>query len=47
MGDAQFGMHGSTALGWMTLEGTKAQGTDLHSKTAEILGISRNDAKVE
>ncbi|KAI8450317.1 DNA polymerase family A-domain-containing protein [Phakopsora pachyrhizi] len=46
MGDAQFGMHGATAIGWMTLEGTKAAGTDLHSKTANILGISRNDAKV-
>jgi DNA polymerase gamma 1 len=31
----------------MTLEGTKAAGTDLHSKTAQILGISRNDAKVD
>ncbi|KZV92616.1 hypothetical protein EXIGLDRAFT_836317 [Exidia glandulosa HHB12029] len=46
MGDAQFGLHGATAIGWMTLEGTKAAGTDLHSKTASILGISRNDAKV-
>jgi len=46
LGDAEFGVHGATAIGWMTLEGTKAAGTDLHSKTAEILGISRNDAKV-
>ncbi|EKM83381.1 hypothetical protein AGABI1DRAFT_123715 [Agaricus bisporus var. burnettii JB137-S8] len=46
MGDAQFGLHGATALGWMTLEGTKAAGTDLHSKTASILGISRDAAKV-
>ncbi|OCH84282.1 gamma DNA-directed DNA polymerase, partial [Obba rivulosa] len=46
MGDAQFGLHGATAIGWMTLEGTKAAGTDLHSKTASILGISRNQAKV-
>ncbi|KAF7308725.1 POLAc domain-containing protein [Mycena chlorophos] len=46
MGDAQFGQHGATAIGWMTLEGTKAAGTDLHSKTAEILGISRDQAKV-
>jgi DNA polymerase gamma 1 len=45
-GDAEFGIHGATAIGWMTLEGTKAAGTDLHSKTAKILGISRNDAKV-
>ncbi|KAI9511049.1 DNA polymerase family A-domain-containing protein [Russula earlei] len=46
MGDAQFGMHGATAIGWMTLEGTKAAGTDLHSKTASILGLSRDQAKV-
>lgn len=46
MGDSQFGMHGATAVGWMTLEGTKGAGTDLHSKTAKILGISRDGAKV-
>jgi len=46
MGDAQFGVHGATAIGWMTLEGTKSAGTDLHSKTASILGISRDKAKV-
>ncbi|KAI9183424.1 DNA-directed DNA polymerase gamma mip1 [Blastocladiella emersonii ATCC 22665] len=45
LGDAQFGLHGSTALGWMTLQGTKADGTDLHSVTATILGISRDQAK--
>ncbi|KAF8328759.1 hypothetical protein F5887DRAFT_1186091 [Amanita rubescens] len=46
MGDAQLGMHGATALGWMTLEGTKSAGTDLHSKMAKILGLSRDQAKV-
>ncbi|KAF6765918.1 gamma DNA-directed DNA polymerase [Ephemerocybe angulata] len=46
MGDAQFGLHGASAIGWMTLEGTKAAGTDLHSKTASILKISRDQAKV-
>lgn len=46
VGDAQFRLHGGTAIGFMTLEGTKTAGTDLHSKTAKILGISRNDAKV-
>ncbi|KAG0255907.1 DNA-directed DNA polymerase gamma mip1 [Mortierella polycephala] len=46
MGDAQFRMHGATALGWMTLQGTKSAGTDLHSKTAQILGISRDQAKI-
>ena len=46
VGDAQFLLHGGNAIGFMTLEGTKAAGTDLHSKTAKILNISRNDAKV-
>lgn len=46
IGDALFGVHGGSALGWMTLEGSKNEGTDLHSKTASILGISRNQAKV-
>ena len=46
VGDSMLGIHGGSALGWMTLEGEKLQGTDLHSKTASILGISRNDAKV-
>lgn len=46
VGDAQFRLHGGNALGFMNLEGSKSAGTDLHSKTAKILGISRNDAKV-
>lgn len=46
IGDAQFGFHGASALGWMTLQGTKSEGTDLHSKTASILGISRDKAKI-
>ena len=46
IGDAQFRLHGGSAIGFMTLEGSKALGTDLHSRTAGILGISRNDAKV-
>lgn len=46
VGDAQFQLHGGNAIGFMTLEGSKAAGTDLHSRTAKILGISRNDAKV-
>ncbi|KAI8968551.1 DNA polymerase family A-domain-containing protein [Mycotypha africana] len=46
IGDAQFGFHGATALGWMTLQGSKSEGTDLHSKTASILGISRDKAKI-
>ncbi|KAK4135368.1 hypothetical protein BT67DRAFT_419681 [Trichocladium antarcticum] len=46
VGDATFRIHGGNAIGFMTLEGTKAAGTDLHSRTASILGITRNDAKV-
>lgn len=30
----------------MTLQGKKADGTDLHSKTASLIGISRDEAKV-
>ena len=37
-GDSQLvGEHGCTALGWMTLQGTKAAGTDMHSITARYL----------
>lgn len=46
VGDSTFKLHGGNAVGFMTLEGTKAEGTDLHSRTASILGITRNDAKV-
>lgn len=46
VGDSFFNIHGGTALGWMTLEGSKNAGTDLHSKSAKILGISRNEAKI-
>ncbi|KAI1826252.1 DNA polymerase gamma [Xylaria intraflava] len=46
IGDATFKLHGGNAIGFMTLEGTKAAGTDLHSRTASILGITRNDAKI-
>lgn len=47
LGEAHFaGIHGSTAFGWMTLQGKKSQGTDLHSRTAEAVGISREHAKV-
>ncbi|XP_069046788.1 DNA polymerase subunit gamma-1 isoform X2 [Lepisosteus oculatus] len=47
LGEAHFaGMHGCTAFGWMTLQGKKSQGTDLHSRTAAAVGISREHAKV-
>ncbi|XP_008564943.1 PREDICTED: DNA polymerase subunit gamma-1 isoform X1 [Galeopterus variegatus] len=47
LGDARFaGMHGCTAFGWMTLQGRKSRGTDLHSKTATTVGISREHAKI-
>ncbi|NWR69725.1 DPOG1 polymerase, partial [Centropus unirufus] len=47
LGEAHFaGMHGCTAFGWMTLQGKKSNGTDLHSKTATTVGISREHAKV-
>lgn len=37
---------GCTAFGWMTLQGRKSRGTDLHSKTAATVGISREHAKI-
>lgn len=37
---------GSTAFGWMNLQGKKKDGTDLHSKVANLVGISRDQAKV-
>ena len=47
LGDAHFCReHGSTPLGWMTLQGTKADGTDMHSATAKTVGVSRDNAKV-
>lgn len=47
LGDADAtGIHGATPLGWMTLSGTKSDGTDMHSVTAKAIGISRDHAKV-
>ncbi|XP_058830166.1 DNA polymerase subunit gamma-1, mitochondrial [Topomyia yanbarensis] len=47
LGDCHVGgIHGATPLGWMTLSGTKAAKTDLHSMTAQAVGISRDHAKV-
>lgn len=47
LGDAYFsGEHGATALGWMTLQGKKSDGSDMHSRTANTAGISRDHAKV-
>ncbi|KAL3229711.1 DNA polymerase gamma [Nakaseomyces bracarensis] len=45
-GDSVFKIHGGTAIGWMCLEGTKKEGTDLHTKTANILNCDRNEAKI-
>ncbi|KAJ8029029.1 DNA polymerase subunit gamma-1 [Holothuria leucospilota] len=47
LGDSNFvGIHGGTAFGWMTLQGNKKDGTDMHSMTANTVGISRDHAKV-
>ena len=37
---------GGTAFGWMSLQGNKSEGTDIHSKTAQTIGITRDHAKV-
>ena len=39
-------IHGATPLGWMTLSGTKSDGSDMHTVTAKAVGISRDHAKV-
>lgn len=44
--DSVFNIHGGTAIGWMCLEGSKNEGTDLHTKTAHILGCTRSEAKI-
>ncbi|CAG7661336.1 unnamed protein product [Allacma fusca] len=47
IGDSNFAaVHGCTAIGWMTLQGNKSAGTDMHSKTASLIGIDRDQAKV-
>lgn len=47
LGDADYAkMHGATPLGWMTLIGSKNDGTDMHSVTAKVVGISRDHSKV-
>ncbi|KAL0272832.1 UNVERIFIED_CONTAM: hypothetical protein PYX00_005659 [Menopon gallinae] len=47
IGDSNFSkLHGGTPFGWMTISGTKQNGTDLHSITAKATGISREHAKV-
>ncbi|XP_078314723.1 DNA polymerase subunit gamma-1-like isoform X3 [Crassostrea virginica] len=46
IGDSKHRIHGSTPFGWMTLQGNKNDKTDLHSKTAETAGISRDHAKI-
>lgn len=47
LGDAHaVGEHGATPFGWMTLSGSKETKTDMHSVTAQAVGISRDHAKV-
>ena len=46
LGDAECGGHGSTPLGWMSLQGERSKGTDLHSKTASAAQVSRDQAKI-
>lgn len=47
IGDSYFAReHGCTAFGWMTLQGKKSDGTDMHSRTASTVDISRDQAKI-
>ncbi|KAJ3077457.1 DNA-directed DNA polymerase gamma mip1 [Quaeritorhiza haematococci] len=45
LADSQLRIHGGTPIGFMTLQGSKVKGTDLHAKTGSILGITRDQAK--
>ena len=47
LGDSAFaGTHGCTGIGWMTLQGSKTNSTDMHSKTAQSININRDQAKI-
>ncbi|KZO90902.1 hypothetical protein CALVIDRAFT_531169 [Calocera viscosa TUFC12733] len=46
IGHAQLAMHGAITIVWMTREGTKANGTELHTKMASILGGRCDAAKM-
>lgn len=47
IGDASFGgLHGSTAFGWLTLQGKECHRTDVHSRVASTLSITHDQAKV-
>jgi DNA polymerase gamma 1 len=46
LGDAEFQIHGGSAIGFMTLQGSKSLGTDLHSVTGKLIGMSRDIAKI-
>ncbi len=48
IGDSHFArIHGSTAMGWMNLLGNKSDGTDMHSRVAQLVGCTRDQAKVK
>lgn len=47
IGDSySYKIHGGTGLSYMTLRGSKSEKTDMHSKTASLIGITRSEAKV-
>ena len=43
---AKMGELGSTGISYMTLSGTKESGTDIHTVTANAVGVDRNSAKI-
>ena len=43
---AELGELGSTGISYMTLSGTKEAGTDIHTVTANAVGVDRNSAKI-
>ncbi|CAG8534276.1 4554_t:CDS:2 [Ambispora gerdemannii] len=46
IGDSQFGIYGATAMSWHVLHGDPLIGTDMHSRTARELKVSRNQARL-
>jgi DNA polymerase gamma 1 len=46
MGDKKFKMHGATPFGFMTLQGSKSKGTDMHSVSGRMANINRDQAKI-
>lgn len=45
-GDSKVGLIGGTPASFQTLAGRKEDGSDVHSMTAKLLGVTRDEAKI-